>query len=108
MSDTVSADTGKPALDGDLLFIVLANRRRRAMLAELCDGEPMGSVHMAAAGGCTTQQAGKHAAMMAKAGLIVRGRGNLYKIVPGLQPVPGKRELELGWCLLRLGSKPAE
>ncbi len=107
MSDTTQAGAGTPALDSHRVFVALANRNRCAMLAALCDGEPLGAVHMAEVAGCSAQQAGKHAAVMVKAGLIVRGRGNLYRITPGLQPVPGKRELELGHCLLRLDYNPS-
>lgn len=106
MSDATTATGSVPVLNRDAVFTALSNPTRVAMLAVLCDGEHLGAAHFAELVGCSPEQAGKNAAVLVWAGLIVRGRGNLYRIVPGLQPVPGRRELELGHCLLRLDHKP--
>jgi len=91
-----------PALKRDDLMGALSNPSRLAMLSALCDGEPLGASDLANVAGCTASAASKHARIMVDAGLFVQGRGKLYRIVPGFQTQPGKRDLDFGHCLLRL------
>jgi hypothetical protein len=44
--------------------------------------------------------------ILREAGIIERGRGRLYCIVPAYQPEPGKPLIDLGHCLLRV-DRPA-
>jgi hypothetical protein len=81
---------------------VLSNPGRLAMLSVLCDGEPRGASELATIAGCTPSAGSKHARLMVEAGVLLRGRGQLYRLVPGFQTAPGKRELDFGHCLLRL------
>ncbi len=94
-----------PVLDDNAVFSALANPTRRMMLAMICDGELPTTSDFAAALKITPGQASKNGTALVAAG-ICRRRGTILQIVPGLQPVPGKRELELGHCLLRLDYKP--
>lgn len=105
MSDANTTKPKPPVLDSNAVFSALANPTRRAMLAMMCDGELLGSSDFAEALGIGPGQASKNGSVLVDAG-IVRRRGTIYQIVPGLQPVPGKRELELGHCLLRLDYTP--
>jgi DNA-binding transcriptional ArsR family regulator len=106
MSDANTTNPTPPVLDSNTVFSALANPTRRAILAMLCDGELLGTADFAKALGIGQGQASKNGGVLVEAGLV-RRRGTIYQIVPGLQPVPGKRELELGHCLLRLDYKPA-
>jgi hypothetical protein len=36
------------------------------------------------------------------AGVVLQGRGKLYRLAPGFQPQPGQRVLDFGHCVLRL------
>lgn len=105
MSDTNTTKPKLPVLDENTVFSALANPTRRMMLAMMCDGELLAASDFAAALKITPGQACKNGSVLVEAG-IVRRRGTIYQIVPGLQPVPGKRELELGHCLLRLDFAP--
>jgi DNA-binding IclR family transcriptional regulator len=72
------------------------------ILTALCDGEPLGASDLAKLIGCTVTAASKHAHVLAAAGIVMQGRGKLYRLVPGFQQQPSQRVLEFGHCLLRL------
>ena len=91
-----------PVLKRELLMSALSNPGRLAMLAALCDGEPLGSQDLAQVGKCTPSAASKHGWILVNAGICLQGRGRLFRIVPGFQTQPGKHELDFGHCLLRL------
>ena len=72
------------------------------MLAAMCDGELWGASDLAQVAGCTASAASKHATVMYNAGIVIQGRGRLYRLAPGIRPQPGTKNLDLGHCLLRL------
>ena len=91
-----------PVLPRERLMSALSNEARLIILNELCNGEPLGVVDFAPKTGLTLPATSKHCAVLAALGIIVRGRGNLYRLAPAFQPAPGTRTIDFGHCLLRL------
>jgi DNA-binding transcriptional ArsR family regulator len=91
----------------DFLLYALGNETRWRILCELAGGEPAGTRDLAPIVGCTPSGVYQHLAVLKEAGLVIQGRGYLYKILPQFLPVPGQRILDLGHCILRLDWKPA-
>ena len=91
-----------PLPDLGLLAGALGNPTRWRMLKELSLGEPRTVGELASAAGCNYDNAGRHLAVLRKAGLVVQGRGRLYQIQPHHLPAPGERVVDFGHCLLRL------
>jgi hypothetical protein len=98
--------TKTPLLDLESVAFVVGNSTRWTILKQLCDGEGYGATDFAGILGCTSTAASKHLQILVKAGICVRGRGKLYRIAPGFQPEPGKKQLDFGHCLLRLDFQP--
>ena len=86
----------------DKLISVLGSASKWTILAALCDGEPLGASDIAKLIGCTVSAASKHMRGLVEAGVVVQGRGSLYRLAPGFQPQPGQRVVDFGHCLLRL------
>ena len=87
-------------LNLELLVGALGNPKRWKMLKELSGGEPRATAELAAVAGCNYDNAGRHLAVLRKAGLVVQGRGRLYQIPKQYLPTPG--QVDYGHCLLRL------
>ena len=89
-------------LNADAVMSAIANPMRRAILAHLCDGEPMGATDIAGLVKSDPSNIARHFLVMRRAGIIVIGRGKLHRIPPQFMPVPGARIVDFGHCLLRL------
>jgi DNA-binding transcriptional ArsR family regulator len=89
-----------PLPDLALLAGALGNPTRWKMLKELSTGELRTIGELASVAGCNYDNAGRHLAVLRKAGLVVQGRGRLYEIPKQYIPAPG--QLDYGHCLLRL------
>ena len=84
------------------MALALGNVRRLKMLRELSLGEPREIIELAHAAGCSYESALKHLAMLARTGLVTRGRGGVYLMHAKNLPVPGERVADFGYFLLRL------
>lgn len=101
-SPTSTTPANLPVLSRDLVLAAVNNPTRLAILRELCAGEPLGVCDLAPRVKCTASHVSKHMAVLVYAGMVVRGRGKLYRIPPQFQPTPAQCVLEFGHCLLRL------
>jgi hypothetical protein len=90
-----------PLPDMQKLVFVLGNFSRWRMLGELADGETRTIRELAGAGGCSYDAAIKHLGLMRDLGLVVQGRGSLYQLPAHFLPVPGRRHVDFGHCLIR-------
>ncbi len=95
-------------LDADAVMSAVANPMRRAILAHLSDGEPMGATDIASLVHSDPSNIARHFLVMRRAGIIVMGRGKLQRIPPQFNPNPGSRTLDFGHCLLRLNAAPPD
>ena len=100
--ETTKAATVTPLPDLELLAGALGNSTRWKMLKELSIGEPRMVAELATVAGCNYDNAGRHLAVLRKAGLVVRGRGRLYQMAKQYLPTPGQPVVDFGHCLLRL------
>jgi DNA-binding transcriptional ArsR family regulator len=101
-SETIKLATVTPLPDFELLAGALGNPTRWRMLKELSLGEPRTVGELATVAGCNYDNAGRHLAVLRKAGLVAQGRGRLYQIPRQYLPAPGERVVDFGHCLLRL------
>lgn len=101
-SETAKPATVTPLPDLELLAGALGNPTRWRMLKELSLGEPRTVGELATAAGCNYDNAGRHLAVLRKAGLVAQGRGRLYQIPKQYLPASGERVADFGHCLLRL------
>ena len=91
-----------PVLPLETVLTAICNACRWRILAILADGQGYGAPDIAGMLGITYPGAYQHLLILRNAGIIVQGRGRLYRIAPAYQPDPAKRILDLGHCLLRL------
>jgi biotin operon repressor len=84
------------------LISAIGCEKRWTILAALCDGEPLPASDIAKLIGCTVSGASKHMWALCNAGVVVQGKGRLYRLAPGVQPQPGQRVVDFGHCVLRL------
>jgi predicted transcriptional regulator len=101
-SETQRTAIATPLSDFKCLASALGNPARWEMLKELSTGEPRSIGELATAAGCQYDNAGRHLAVLRKAGLVVQGRGRLYQIPKQYLPTPGQPVVDYGHCLLRL------
>jgi DNA-binding transcriptional ArsR family regulator len=101
-SNTASADAmaGHPPLNAFVRAVGHPFRWR--MLLELGKGELRSIGELAAVAGCGYDNAGRHLAILKKAGLVEQGRGRLYQMTRRYVPASGATHLEFGHCRLRL------
>ena len=85
----------------------MSHTARWKMLKELTAGEARSIAELAAAGQCSYESAKKHLVVLARAGLVVQGRGRLYQIPRQYLPAPGDAVVDFGHCLLRLDAVSA-
>jgi len=100
--ETIKPATVTPLPGLTLLAGALGNPTRWRMLKELSLGEPRTVGELASAAGCNYDNAGRHLAVLRKAGLVMQGRGRLYQIQKHHLPASGERIVDFGHCLLRL------
>jgi DNA-binding transcriptional ArsR family regulator len=99
-AESAKTTTVTPLPDLGLLAGALGNPTRWKMLKELSAGEPRTIGELASVAGCNYDNAGRHLAVLRKAGLVAQGRGRLYEIPKQYLSAPG--QLDYGHCLLRL------
>jgi DNA-binding transcriptional ArsR family regulator len=103
LSTTIPAEsTVAPLPNLELLMFSVSNVARLKILRELSLGEPREIAELASVGGCSYDSTLKHLSALVKAGLLERGRGNLYQIPKQYRVLPGQRILDFGYCVLRL------
>ena len=101
-SETAKPASVTPLPDFELLAGALGNPTRWRMLKELSLGEPRTVGELATVAGCNYDNAGRHLAVLRKAGLVAQGRGRLYQIPRQYLPAHGERLVDFGHCVLRL------
>ena len=101
-SEAVKSGLPKPWPDLERLALMVSHVTRLKMLRELSLGEVREIRELAQVAGCSYDLALKHLGLMARAGLVARGRGKVYLIPPQFLPVAGERVVDYGWVLLRL------
>src|SRR5216684_8106791 len=97
-SSISQTNSATPLPSREKLIPILGSASKWTILAALCDGEPLGASDIAKVIGCTGSAASKHMRGLIEAGLVVQGRGRLYRLAPGYQPQPGQRVLDFGHC----------
>lgn len=100
MSDEIVAGAAAaPELNRDAVAMVLGDKTRWKILAELSAGEPRMVSELAKKFGRSSSVISRHMGALAWAGMAVCER-RLWR-VPARFVVPGKRQLDYGHCLLR-------
>src|ERR1035441_5475201 len=94
--ETTKAATVAPLPDLELLAGALGNSPRWKMLKELSIGEPRMIGELATVAGCNYDNAGRHLAVLRKAGLVVQGRGRLYQIPKQYLSATGQPTVDYG------------
>lgn len=97
---------GAPALPFVPLAKALGDPLRWAILRELAAGESLMVVEIAGRIGRPAPLISKHLRVLRLAGLVTI-KQRLHSVPRRLIPEPGRRELDLGHCLLRL-ERPAD
>ena len=104
---TTPAPTNPPLITRKKLMAALGSDTRWTIIQSLAWGDPIGASELGTITGCTCTAASKHCAVLINAGIVTRGRGRLYRIVPQYLPKPGApRVLDFGHCLIRLDLEP--
>jgi len=108
MSDDTVAVVADPAfeLDRDKVAMVLGDKTRWKILAELSGGEPRMVSELAKMLGRSSSVVSRHMGALGYAGMAVCER-RLW-LVPARFVVPGKRQLDFGHCLLRFPAAAAK
>ena len=96
--------TNQPLMPLEKVLTAICNANRWRLLAILADGQGYGVKDLADLLGITYPATFQNVLLLREAGIIVMGRGRLYRIAPQYQPEPGKPVLEFGHCLLRLNA----
>jgi predicted transcriptional regulator len=93
-----------PVLSLDKVGRVLNDSARWRILRELAGGEALPVYELARRVGRSTDSVSKHLLVLKNASLVVQGFGRLYRMSPGLLPQPGSLDVDLGFCVLKLGN----
>lgn len=91
-----------PELDLETFLTVISVPARWRILQILARGEGYGIPDFAHALRISYSSAHQHVTTLNNAGIIIKGRGNLYKLRTGYEPLPGTNHIDLGFALLRL------
>lgn len=103
----VSVPQNPNALNRAAVIFALDNDIRWGFLDMLVKaGEPLSVAECAQAMERDASLVSKHAAILRDAGLIVSGRGNLYRIPAQFIPTPGQPVVDYGFCVLRFNLAP--
>ncbi|MGY8643812.1 MAG: ArsR/SmtB family transcription factor [Verrucomicrobiales bacterium] len=94
-----------PTLPFTLLAKALGEPLRWAILRELASGERLMVIEIAARTGKSSDLVSKHLAVLRKVGLAEK-KQRLYSMPPEFIDNPERRELDLGYCVLRLDTLP--
>lgn len=89
------------------MVAALGDPTRWAILAELSSGEPRMVKEIAQKLGRSPSIISKHLAMLQRANMVVTGRGRLWQIPAQFVAAPDQREVDFGYCRLRLPSADA-
>jgi predicted transcriptional regulator len=101
-SETLQTATTTTTPHFERTVIAIGHKRRWKILKELSAGEPRTISEIAAAAGCSYDNAAQHLKLMRDAGLLEQKYGNLYNIPKQYLPTPGQPVVDFGHCLLRL------
>ncbi len=96
--------SSQPPIPAQPLLTAISDPTRWRIMQALLDSEPLPASEIARRLGIPATNISKHCAYLCRAGILVRGFGDLYKIKPDLL-VPGEPSIDLGQILLRLDLK---
>jgi predicted transcriptional regulator len=104
--NTANESPANPQIPTPLPFYAmvaaLGDPTRWAIMAELSSGEPRMVKEIAQRLGRQPAIISKHLAMLKRANMVVTGRGRLWQIPAQFVAVPDQRQVDFGYCLLRL------
>ena len=83
------------------VLYAISDVTRWKVLSELSKGEPVMVTELAKKFGCSVPSMSKHLGALKSVGIVRPWRGRLYTLADAFRPVPGKREIDFGHCLLR-------
>jgi DNA-binding transcriptional ArsR family regulator len=89
-----------PVVSFDGLVTAIGEKTRWRILNAIFD-EPLPTGEIARRIGIQKANASKHMGQLVRAGIVIRGYGNVYRI-PADFVVPGERAIDLGPVVLRL------
>jgi predicted transcriptional regulator len=99
--DTPAQPQYGPAISLGALAKALGDVTRLRILKKLAEGEPLMTLEIARALGIPATNASKHLAVLRKAGVVVKGRADLYRVAPHWT-VPGSQTIDFGIATLQL------
>ena len=88
------------------MTLALKDPSRWKILRELAKGEPLPVIELARRVGRAQDSVSKHMMILKEAGIVVQGYGRLYRFAPTCQQIPGTMNVDIGICILKLGSLP--
>jgi DNA-binding transcriptional ArsR family regulator len=91
-----------PLIPLKTLLPLVGSPVRWQILRELSAGEPLEVTELGKRVGLAPDAASKQLTKMRQAGILVQGRGKLYRIAEAYLPTPGQPVVDFGSCLLRL------
>jgi len=91
-----------------VLADLLGAKTRLSLLEELSKGGLFSVSELAEVVGVTATMCSKHMRKLARAGVVVSGKGRLYSVAPGILAEGGGRVLRLGRCTLDFGGAAEE
>ncbi len=101
-SEAQPAVSTQPLLPLKSVLSAIGTPTRWRILSELSAGEPLMVSEIAQRTGQSADLVSKHLALLRKCGMVVRSRGVFHQIPGQYLPVPGRRVVDFGHCLLRL------
>ena len=107
MSGDVQTRVGIPALQLETALGAVGDITRWNILRELARGEARMVVELADTLDKTPSAISKHMKVLRQSGLVAQGQAGLYRIPSHFLPEPGKRVMDLGFCLLRFDDASA-
>lgn len=87
------------------LALLLAAESRWLMLEELSKGGAFSVTELSRRARIGVSAGSKHLILLAKAGIVVSGKGKLYTLAPGVLAEGEGREVRMGICTLRFSGE---
>ena len=101
MSDT-NTITQPPAMSLSKVALLLSHVARWQILRELAKGEALPTSDLGRRAGMRPNATSRHLSTMRRMGLLSKGYGGLYSLVPAYRPAPGTATIDFGHCVIRL------
>lgn len=97
----MSDNPGSFPLSLKSVLTAVSSRERWRMLDELMKEDNLTTTEIGRRVGMPASNASKHMVQLLRAGIVTRGYGNVYRIVPAFR-VPNEHALDLGCVVVRL------